>query len=127
MIEHIALEVGLYTLVGPSVMEMHPLMRWGMHDKPLVLLEWINPADREDALSRIEGMHGRVIVMARPDKLTQADCERLEAWGGYAVEETMNTYKEGWWRTRDKGVSKGGQYNLWSPRGFKFELAEILT
>eukprot|EP00961_Rhodomonas_salina_P264561 3575888-Rhodomonas_salina.1 len=90
-------------------MEMHPLLKWGTHewdehDKPLVLLEWIDPADRERTLSRIAGMEGRAMVVARPDKLMQADRDRLEAWGGYAVEETTNTYKEGWWRTGDKGV-----------------------
>eukprot|EP00961_Rhodomonas_salina_P152379 2051159-Rhodomonas_salina.1 len=68
-------------------------------------------------------MEGRVMVMARPDKLMQADSDRLEAWGGYTVEETTNTNKEGWWRTGDKGVLKGGRYNIWSPEGF--EMTEI--
>eukprot|EP00961_Rhodomonas_salina_P199117 2685935-Rhodomonas_salina.1 len=63
------------------------------------------------------------MVVARPDKLTQADSDRLEAWGRYAVEETTNKYKEGWWLTGDKGVLKGGKYNIWSPEGF--EMTEI--
>eukprot|EP00961_Rhodomonas_salina_P276240 3731666-Rhodomonas_salina.1 len=89
-------------------MEMHPLLKWGTHEwheheNPLVLLEWINPTDLEQTLARIAGMEGRAMVMARRDKLTQADRDRLEAWGGYTVEETTNTYKEGWWRTGDKG------------------------
>eukprot|EP00961_Rhodomonas_salina_P127146 1714153-Rhodomonas_salina.2 len=113
MLKHIAREGKLDTLVGPSMMEMHPLLKWGMHeweeqDKPLVLLEWIDPTDRERTLACITGMEGRAMVVARPDKLMQADSDRLEAWGRYAVEETTNTNKEGWWLTGDKGVLKGG-------------------
>eukprot|EP00961_Rhodomonas_salina_P301116 3940332-Rhodomonas_salina.4 len=103
MFEHIAWGGGLDTLVEPSVMEMHPLLQWGTHeweehDKPLMLLEWIDPADC--------WRHGEAMCLH------------------YAVEETTNTYKEGWWSTGDKGVLKGGRYNIWSPEGF--EMTEIL-
>lgn len=104
---------GYTMLVGPSIFEAAPTLRWCTIDDhfewpateiPLICLGAIPPSYHEAVISRFErGTRG--IILARPEDLSDTLYQRLtriSEWDPFIADTDIATYSKDWWHTGNK-------------------------